>query len=266
MATCPVMATINDIKSGPLYTGGDENDDTPTAIIGGVECVVDEIAFYVTSRQIALARFKLTRPNQDACREKIAEMFGGDYPTDHVALYSWLISRVMSKNHLYKQFVMLVDLIGEMEKLIVAKIDQAARNATTQVNVSLPELYLLPRIDRLIMYRPDILCVTMNKIAHYMNHINVNSLLRNPEATPALPEMAKFDHAPLVNKTIPAFDRSLNAVDYDIIAQMETALEHEVEVAKYIKDVEKYHCDAIQFINSALAKCQKIINGLLPMK
>jgi len=105
----------------------------------------------------------------------------------------------------------------------------------------------------------DILCATMNKIIDYTNKINVNSILTEP-VNSNISQIKPFAVTPPDMKTmIPEVD----AADADeFLAAMKKTLEHEMVVANYIREVEKYQCGVINHINSVYDICKKIIAGM----
>ncbi len=266
---CPVVRTIREIRGGGLYDGGDEQDDNTETknviwlrpefknhkknkITGGNDCirsvVCDDMQFYIMSRMMSLARFELSKPDDETIRRKSAIMF------KEVAGLSWdecatlLIDTAMPK-HIYKQFVQLINIIGELEEIIVTKL-----RTMKQINISLPDIFLLPYIDRLIVYRPDVLCDTINAIRDYMNKLNVNSMLSEPIKT-KIDNIEKFDE-PIDAK--PPIQAELPRT----IVEMHEMLNAELLVAKYLVKVEAYQCMVINHMGIIYDRCKKIMEDL----
>jgi hypothetical protein len=260
--TCPVVAAIREIRGAGLYK--DDCEESPDDVIklGGnntdIEFVCDDMTFYMMTRRMELARFELSKPDFAQCKAKYTRMFKNIVGIDYSTLYTRIINQALKKKFLYKQFVELVELIGETEQLIEIKVNSAARRGVP-INISIPDIILLPHIDQLIIYRTDILCATMNKIINYMNKINVNSLLSEP-VNSNIPQIKPFAVTPPDMKTqIPEID----ATDADeFLAGMKRTLEHEMAVASYIREVEKYQCGVINHVNMAYDVCKKIIDGI----
>lgn len=258
MTICPVVKTICEIRGAGTYIDDPELHDNNVIKIGGVEFVCDDMSFYIMSRKMRLARFELSRPSLIACEAGYSNMFRNVVGIDYATLYTRIIDSALKKKYVYYQFMQLVDLIGEMEQLIIARIDTAGRSGQS-INISLPDLFLLPHLDRCIVARPDVLAHTMDKIIEYINKINVNALLKEP-VRGIVPRVAKFSClAPDMKTVIPPIDAS--SVE-EFISGMHKTLEHEIVVASYIQDIEKYHCMVINHMNQVYDICKKIIDGL----
>jgi len=193
-----------------------------------------------------------------ACAAKYSEMFRDTVGIDYSTLYSRLIERVL-RRHIYTQFVQLVDLLANMEQLIISKITKLSA-AGKAINVSLPDIFMLPHIDELIVYRPDVLRTTVNKIIDYVNKININSIITNPVSS-KIPHVAAISATPIAGDTQIADDRGMDAAGY--IEKMHAVLAHEIVVAGYICAVEKYHVEVINHMNQIYDVCKKIIAGLI---
>lgn len=248
--SCPVRRVIAEVRgaglneSGAVKIGGSESSCT---------IVCDSMDFYITSRKMDFARFELMNPDIDACARKCDSMFVGTY----AELYRHLIDKVIDR-HLYTQFTQLIKLIGDMESVIISKIAIAART-NAAINVTLPNILLLPHIDSVILYRPDLLCLTVNKIIDYMNKINVNVILRSPL-------IIKIDRVPMPNirpiDMSREIERPVAGSAHEYLVGIKRSLDMELEVAAYAQDVEKYHCEIIARLNIVFDYCKKIINGI----
>lgn len=265
---CPVVRTIQEIRGGNWYV--DDTDDTATdtknviyyrpeftknkkIINGGSETtdlkpvVCDDMQFYITSRMMSLARFELSKPDDEAIGRKSAIMFKDIVGKNKSDIVIHLIDNAMPK-HIYKQFVQLINIIGDMEDIIVIKL-----RTMKQINISLPDIFLLPYIDRLIVYRPDVLCDTINAVTVYMNKLNVNSMLSEPIKTP-ISSVDRFEAA-----------EPTSAVGSELpktIEEMHEMLNAELEVAKYLVKVEAYQCKVINHMGLIYDRCKKIITDL----
>lgn len=254
---CPVVRTIKEIRGSGMYEDGGEETSANVVKLGGdssTEYVSDDMTFYMISRKMEFARFELANPDDAACKSKYARMFSNVAGRSYGQVYADIIGMGVKKKFMYKQFVGIIELIGDMEQKIELRVCKEASSGR-HVNVSLPDIILLPHIDKLIMYRADVLEDTINKIISYVNKINVNSLLVEP-VTCDLPKVQKFDiTAPNMSKIITA-DTSL------MLDKMRSVLDQEMEVADYIHKMEKYHCIVINHLNMVYEVCKKIISRL----
>ncbi|SIP86076.1 Hypothetical protein PACV_363 [Pacmanvirus A23] len=259
--TCPVVAAIKEIRGAGLYS----DDDSQNMIkLGGsdaeVSMICDEMSFYIMVRKMDMARFELSKPNDVQCKLKYAKMFKNIAGRDYAAIYALLIDSVLKKKFMYNQFVELVNLIGKMEELIEIKVLEVGK-AGKSINVTIPDIFLLPNIDMLIIYRPDILEATINKIIDYINKLNVNSLIStNVQTGVKLVEKFTADR-PDMDTVVTKIENAYTVEEY--LAKMKEILEHEMRVADYVRLVEKYQCTVINHLNSVYDICKKIINGLL---
>jgi len=260
---CPIVIAINEIRVGGYYK--DEDSDVNVIKIGGndspIEFVCDEVGYYIMSRKMELARFELSNPNHEATNLKYRLSFGWMIPSDYSQLYTRIIDRAIKKDYLYNQFVQLVNLIGEMEEFIITSVAAAGR-AGKVINVSLPDIILMPHIDQIIVYRPDVLMATINKIISYINRLNITSLLGEP-VQKNIEMVTPFTGIPpcmstqVISKAV-VFD---SAEKY--LKSMHELLAHEIIVADYVQKVENYQCGVINKMNSIYDVCKKIISLLI---
>jgi len=250
---CPVVKVIREIR-GAGYS--DESDDN-VIIVGGSEgliAVSDNVSFYIMSRKMELARFELTRPTPAACQAKYKSMFRGVVGHDNYHNYVRIIDKVFNRDHMYKQFSRLMELIDDIEELIVAKVGTLAR-AGKSANVTLPTIALPEHIDSVIMYNPALLCIVVNQIIKYINSMKINSLLKTP-VTGQIDPVPKFDAEEPDMKIVIQPVASADA------AALGDLLEQEMIVANYVKLVEQYHCLVINHINKVYDVCYKIIGSI----
>jgi hypothetical protein len=248
---CPVQVAIKEIRGAGLHSDG----KTSCIKVGGssgCDYICDDMSYVIMTRKMEFARFKLARPDIDTCRQSALIKDAG---IDYTALYTRLITRtVLKKKYLYDQFVQLINLLGRMEPLIIARIRRAK-----SLNISIPDIILLPQVDQLILYRTDILCATMNQIIDYMNNLNINSLLNTPIVGKiARLEPGKFNVPDMKTKIC---ELSGDTAD-EYLAVMEIILNHEIRVAEYIREIEKYHCTVINHMNQVYDRCKALIADL----
>lgn len=260
---CPVVKAIGEIRGGGIYSDDAEETNNNLIKIGGsdseVEFVCDDMSFYIMSRKMELARFELSKPNLAVIEAKYNAMFRDVVGIDYSALYTRIIDRALKKKYIYDQFVQLVDLLGSMEQTIAAKVDALGRKGQP-INISLPDIFLLPHVDTLIVYRPDILADTMNKIIDYVNKININALLKEP-LNIHIPRVEKFAGSPPDMKTKIEPVQSTSSPE-EFLAGMHKILDQELVVAKYIQEIEKYQCEVINHVNKVYDACKKIIANM----
>lgn len=253
---CPVVKAIQDIRGGNIFD--DESDNDLIKLGGNENCqeiVYDDSLYYLMSRKIELARFELTRPNLDQCRNKFGKMFENIRGKTYRQIYNDFISQVSNKIYLYDQFANLIRLILNMEKLVAEKIIQLSRQKNINMNVSLSSIHMSPDMNIIILYNPDILCNVTNIIIDYINKLNINNLLVDP----LIIKVSYIDKCTAqldMNKKI-TIPEAYTAVDY--LNKIKNVLNQELEVINYIKDVEKYQCMAINHINQVYDICKKII-------
>lgn len=261
MNICPVVETIKEIRGSGLWI---EDDDQENIIkLGGSESntsiVCDNVAFYMMTKKMDFARFKLSKPNYNACKSKYHKDFKKITGT-YAEVYTRLIDNVLKKNYMYTQFTDLVDLIYNMELLIVSRVESESR-AGHNINISLPDIILLPHIDKLIIYRPDILTETINKLINYINKVNINSIIKD-NIRADIPNVEKFDKKlDMATKIISREDEPGDAEEY--ITEMNILLDQEMIVADYVREIEKYHCIVINYLNKVYDVCKKLIAALI---
>lgn len=255
--TCPVVRVIREIRGSGLY---DDDNSSNVIKLGGAdnEFICDDMTFYITVRKMEFARFELSRPDYAACKQFYAKKFKNIVNIDYSQLYKRIIDDALKKKFLYRQFVDLVEIMGEIEQMVELKVIKSARKGLP-INISIPDIFILPHIDQLIIYRTDILAQTMNKIIDYVNKINVNTMLSEPVISNIQHVPAFTGDVPVMTTQIPELTAS-NADEY--ITGMQSILNHEMVVANYIHSIEKYQCSVINHLNQVYIICKKIIAGL----
>lgn len=253
---CPVVVAIESIRGG-FYGGETQCGENNLVKLGGSdsssEFICDDMTFYMMQRKMELARFELSRPDAEQQKIKCISMFRDTSDATYYQIYVRLIDRALKKKYIYDQFVQMIDLIDEMEQLVAARVELAGRKGIP-INISIPNIFFLPHIDQVIIYRPDVLADTINKIIDYMNNLNLNAILKTPI-------MNKIAH---VDKFTGQLDMTarIDAVD-GTLEGMHSALNKELEVATYIREIEKYQCGVINHVNNVYDKCKKIIDSLV---
>lgn len=259
--TCPVVKTIKEIYGAGWHDGDDTESLESVIKIGGndsTEYVCGETVFYMTMRKMDLARFELKLNTFDLnfIKKKFLREYKYLMGVTYAEIYQKIIDDVLTK-HLYNQFVNLIDLIAQMEEMVATMVEVLGRKGKA-INISLPDIILLPNIDKLILYNPDILHYTVNKIVDYANKINIKSLISIK--TIPIPHIDKFDTpAPDMKTRTPEFIPQQPSDYYDA---MKVLSKHEIIVAEYVYDIEKYHCKVINHMNFIYDLCKKIIDAI----
>lgn len=259
--SCPVVDAIKSIRGGFYSTESGFSDDSLVKI-GGKERVCDDVKFYAMKRQLEFARFKLSKPDKQQCEAKYQLMFDGVIGRSYGQLYSMLADKLFK--HLYEQFIILVDLIGEMEKLIANYIQIIAKLSQfrSSINVSLPDIIFLPDTDVTIMRSPDELSEIVNRIICYVNNIDINAIIKEPISV-QIEKVPKYvgnrinlqDEETIAEKVSPMDDNHP-------IYLLEETLKHEMVVIDALLDAEKYHCGVINRMSDIIDKCKMIIESL----
>jgi hypothetical protein len=253
---CPVVEAIKIIRGG-FYSTETGFDDNNLIKLGGMERVCDNTSFYIMHRRLEFARFKLSKPDFQACLDKGA-MFSRVAGLMYVQVYISLANELFK--YLYDQFIFMVDAIGEMEKFLALRIQIAAKSGTP-LNLSLPDIIFMPHTDISILYFPHILTLTVNRVIKYINDININAIINEPlhdkiELLPAY-----------TGPGIWAQDFQIPSITGDtsesIIASMEEVLKHEMIIAEILLNIEKYHCSAINHMGKIIDKCKKIMSAVI---
>jgi hypothetical protein len=264
---CPVNRVIKEIRGSGMFDDDAEDSTARVIKLGGSDgssgesCVLDEMSFYIMSRRIALARFEISNPTVAGCEAKYKSMFHDIVGKEYKALCWHIIDTALEKKHLYNQFVRLVDLLGAVEELIIARVEALGR-AGAPVNVSLPELVLFPHVDRVIVYQPAALAETINQIIRYVNKININSILKEPVAG-SISAVGVFSGPALDFSTrIEPISSAGRPTVESYMAGMRKILNQELEVAEYVRELEKYHCVIINHMNRIYDVCRQMVGGL----
>ncbi len=262
---CPVVEAINAIRGGGIYK--DDMEDDPSAIVrvGGVEYVMNDISYYISSRKIELARFELSRPTLQACKAKYKKTFAPLTGLTYSALRVHIIDRAIDRPFAYEAFINIVDLIGKIEELIIDVVATLARKGKP-INISLPDMLFLPHIDRIIVYDPAAMEHTMNKIIEYINKLDVGSITDAPKLTQRIPNVARFIPPAAVDdmahSTVVSPDTSTLSTPEDYIAAMKTISEAETHVTEYVSGIEKYHCVVVGHMQQVYDRCALLVDSL----
>lgn len=252
--SCPVVRVIKEIKGSGIFKSDLEYTNDRVVKIGGndsnIEQVCDNIQFYIMTRMLDMARFELSRPNLEQCRNKSSKMFDEIAGKTFAQVYDILMTKC---NKLSKQFSGLIKIMDDFERHLLVKISKLR-----EINITLPDIVFIPDTEILI-YRPDILKYTMDKIINYVNTINVNPILCT-HVVSNIKLVPEFKIAPLDWNMIVEQPSGKTSEEY--IASMQKSLDSEMIVAEYANSVEKYQADIINHMNDVYDVLKKIIKGL----
>lgn len=257
---CPLIVAIGDIRTGGFYSDDAEDLDNAVVCVGGgdTEYVCDDTSYYLNLRMIEIARFELAKPDLEKCRAKFERMYGWLQGKTREQLYRKLIDDSQMKRLLYRQFLSLVEAIVRLEDLISVKVIEHSRKGKP-INVTIPDIMLLPHIDTQIIYEPAVLTKTMNAILGYMDKLNIGSMLSGPigETFELVPDFAPT-HIPNFKDIAPKLRAPLGSPE-QYINEMKILLSFETETTKYIQELERYHCLVINHVNKVHRVMKKII-------
>jgi hypothetical protein len=262
MTQCPIITAISEIRGGGIYADDMEQTTYSTIKLGGSDApitfVCNDIIYYMMVRKLEFARFKLTKPSLLLCKNKAQRMFSGILGRDYAAVYVHILDTAIKKKYIYCQFTRLVNLIGRLEQLIISAVESAKEDVA--LNVSLPDIFLLPNVDKLIVYRTDVLHDVVNGIIQYINRLNINILLPEPLRL-SIDKVDKYEGITLnMAEKVPSIHADSSAAYID---QMAVVLSHEMIVAEYARAVEEYHCYVINHMNKVFDVIHTMISGLL---
>jgi hypothetical protein len=245
--TCPVVQAIKTIRGGGLYT---ENNDENFIKIGGgdVEYACDDATYYINLRLMEVARFELVKPNLQKYEEKFVKMFAKYSGENRKYLYRQIIDDSQMRRLLYRQLMALFDSIAVLEKWILTQVMKQSKKGTS-INVSIPDIFLLPCVFDDIYYDTDLLLGTMNKIIEYAQKINVNALLESPVEE-------KFetmeDEVPLKIDMADEIPVTKCGTLDEYKAATKKILDFEIETANYVRSVEAFQTRVMKYINRIL--------------
>ena len=262
---CPVVAAISEIRRGGIWIdadedGGHDDDAFPprNRIVWGssnprIE-YADEVIFYIMARKLDLARFELSNPTLVRCKIKAKSMFG-QIGVSREDIYIHIVNTAMKRRRIYVLMTHTVEIITALEQCIAAKIAAIAKKGL-HINVSLPGT--IPYVDASVMYKPESCTRTANMIIDYIQHLNVNSILREPVTINMTP-CDSFDTMALTGD-VPMITASTRD---EYLSEMKRVLNEELLIAQYVASIELYHCDVISRLSQVYNACEKIMNGLM---
>jgi hypothetical protein len=247
--SCPVVETIKEIYGAGIFIDEFDNDSLVKIGGGNVEYLCDSAKFYITTRKMEFARYEL---NDVEFKNLKNGFFDNIVDKSYKEIYEFIIDKVLNNKYVYNQFVNLINLIDVMEKALLRRIHRLGKEKK-EINVSIPDMMFSTNVDTLILYRPDVLCETVNTIISYIMRLNIRSIIK---------ESVSIDI-----KKIDAFPHKL---DMEIVVagplntneDAKRILQHEMVVADHVLKLEKYHCEVINQLNKIYHYCDKIIENL----
>lgn len=271
--TCPVVKALTEIRGGWLGAGTDGEDHSTKVIkiggAGGVEYVNDNVAYYITSRKISLARLRLQmRSGQSSARlpaavVQFAHLNGKKYKE----IFMHLVNHVVRRHYLLDQLVGLIDLINQLEIIVSIKSAELARQ-NQPTNISLCSLVIPPEYTAAVTYNPAALYIVARHIITYINKMNLNSISAAETAAPPrmeapiAPDELSAEIANFADKQAPQFDLNVTASPEQLLSQLEELLRHEEIVAEVVQKMEKYQCEVINKLNPAYDIIVGVLNGM----
>jgi hypothetical protein len=106
---CPVVAMRRTIKGADWYI---REPNTISGAAQGIDCEMSygDMCFYMTARNMDVARFELTKPDLESCLKYMQTL---DYAgKDYQYLYKRIIQQIPSKMVLYYSFTKTYDLLA----------------------------------------------------------------------------------------------------------------------------------------------------------
>jgi hypothetical protein len=203
-----------------------------------------------------LARFELARPSAELARVRSGRMFHTADKT-YGDVYVRILDRVF-RRYIYDDFVQLVDLLGDLEGLIIQRVEVLAREGRP-INVSLPDFFLLPDVDKAIIYDPNTLHKTINLIIDYVNALGIDALLPDPHRVKIAPLEQFAGKAPDMQTKL---QLAPTDTSNDTLIWMKKRLTQELEVAEYVREIEGYHCAAISRVQEIRAVCSGLVDKM----
>lgn len=229
-----------------VRVGGD-GGDADTAY------VCDDSNYYINLRRIELAHFEATKPSPAQVVAKFHTMFGYMINPKRVAAYKHIITQSQTKDLLYRQILRLADMINRLNELLVIKVMQAAAEGrSAALSVSLPDIDIIPSIDRGIIYDTLLMDAVVDSLLQYMRELDVRPLLRSPLE----PEnWEPLDRGPRYKSGI---EESMD-VRTKTIENMHKLLDAEEHIVAQVRNIEKYHHRVL----GALGKIQVYIRRIM---
>lgn len=252
--SCPVVRAIDEIRGGGL-----EDETGHVVIVGGYTRVVDDVAFYMTARKLDFARFELSGPKADAISARHRSFFGwmfddaGKILTDDI-ICARLIDKTIGRSALHDQFIEVVEMMGRLETTIYERT--MGGELSDSLNISLPEIVLQPNIDRLITYRPDVLKHTVDRLVAWVNAVNVVSISAGKSQS-ARVETISTPPDVMPKKILPSPDTNPTLVG------MKSLLAHEMHFCAHLREIEKYHCEAVTVLGRVVERIGAIIDDMM---
>ncbi len=239
---CPIMQVIGEIRGGGLYI--DDDDKAPMVIIGGNNYACDETSYYIMSRKIALARFKLGRPNIVLITRAREFMYSFESLT-----YGEILSQL-------PPFIVIVgrtqaivdDIIDLVYKLDFNIVNYVYKMALTETAV--PLSIKCGELNNDCSNCGE-LFNTINAIINHVNALDMSANIIMPNKMAPLSAMiGDFD----TNTKAISSLTGMNALD--------ELASHETAICNRCMDIEKYYASGINKLGEVMTTCEDIINKL----
>jgi hypothetical protein len=244
---CPVVAARKQIKGSSWYV---KPANTISGAAQGIECEMSygDMCFYMTARNMDVARFELVKPNLEQCLQYLQRMdFAGK---DYQYLYKRIIQQIPSKMTLYYSFTKTYDLLAKLEEYLTLRL---AMRKDVKLNISIPHLQLDKHTAQMIVFAPKVLADAVDALCKFANSINIKSIVTT-KYNLIVNEAKPPKELDLTTKMPKMVDDALDVPT--CMKKIKELLEHEIRVAKYIYDIEEFQAKEIEILNqlSSLAK------------
>lgn len=233
---CPVVAAIREIRGAGL--DDIDGDGGRTVIIGGHARVVDEVAFYMMTAKLELARFELSAPGPAAIA-RFATSHQWTTPTDTRAVYERVIRQTVGRSGLVEQLDAVETMLFQLAELVMTRVDQLSAEGKP-IDVSIPGH--MPAITPDVLYRPDLLAEVVRGLITWVDHLSIDSIIQRPPRPDGIGlSIPLTPPSPPEPKKINAVGKSSPATMADLRARHNA----EMEVCELVRGVETFHCSVI---------------------
>lgn len=232
-----------------IYTGAADDKS--------ISYVCDDSAYYINSRRIELAQFEASNPTPAQITAKFHSMFGYMINSKRLTVYKHIINQSQTKVLVHAQLARLADLVNRLNELLVIKVMEAAKEGkSAALAVSLPDIEIIPSIDRGVIFDSLLMDNAIESILQYMRELNVEALLKSP-----LDDVV--DWSPLEKG--PRYDPNVEE-ERDIrtktIENMYKLLDAEANAVAQIRNIEKFHHHVLIRMGMVQSRIGKIIEKL----
>lgn len=248
--------------SAAEYGGANEDNDIDLVVVGGEDdtelaYVCDDSAYYINLRRVELAQFEASKPTAAQIAAKFQTMFGYMMNSKRLVSFKHIINQSQTKQLVYQQLSRLAGLIDRLNELLVVKVMQAAAAGNSAaLSVSLPDIDIIPSIDRGLIYDTLVMDSAIEAILQYMRELNVDPLLKSPLKTTG--DWTPMEKGPRYK---PGIEESMD-IRTKTIANMHKLLDAEAHIIAQIRNIEKFHHRVLIRVGMVQAHIGKIMDLL----